>query len=136
MMSTFPPSPVDVSARCRPIFDEYPAIRRAYLFGSVAEGTAGPASDLDIAIVGPKGTDRLTLTNLGFELFARLSAVFSSDKIDVVVLNATDSSELRHAIIEDGRVIYDRGDDLEAFERQIRHEYEDHRATLVRLGIR
>ena len=136
MTSTFPPPLKCLPDLCRPVFDEYPAVRRAYVFGSVADGTAGPASDLDIAIVGPKGADRVTLTELGFELGARLSELFRSDRIDVVVLNASDSTELRHAVLADGKVIFDRGDDLEAFERQIRHEYEDHRARLGRLGIR
>jgi len=136
MTSTFPPSLECLPDLCRPLFDEYPAVRRAYVFGSVADGTAGPASDLDIAIVGTKGADRITLTDLGFELCARLSELFRSDRIDLVVLNASDSSELRHAILADGKVIYDRGDDLEAFERQIRHEYEDHRTRLARLGMR
>lgn len=136
MRSTFPPPLACLPDLCRPVFDEYPAIRRAYVFGSVAGGTAGPTSDLDIAIVGTKGADRLTLIHLGFELVARLSDLLHSDRIDVVVLNASDNSELRHAVIVDGKVIFDRGDDLEAFERQIRHEYEDHRGTLARLGIR
>jgi len=102
----------------------------------MADGTAGPASDLDLGLVGTRGVDRLQLIQLGFQVVADLSSLFGDDRVDVVVLNATDNTELRHAVIADGKVIFDRGDDLEAFERQIRHEYEDHRATLHRLGIR
>jgi predicted nucleotidyltransferase len=135
MNSDFPPRADQLPGLCAPVFEEFPEVRRVYVFGSVAEGKAGPASDLDLGVVCTPGRDRIRDTYLGYDLAARLSILFSSDRVDVIVLNATDSSELRHAVITDGRVIFDRGDDLEAFERQIRHEYIDHRHTLSRLGI-
>jgi predicted nucleotidyltransferase len=125
-----------LAEQCRAVFERYPEIRRAYIFGSIAEGTAGLASDLDIALVGPRGADRVGLIHLGFRVVADLSIMLSDDRIDVVVLNATDNRELRHAVIADGQVIFDRGDDLDEFEMWIRHEYEDHRMWLARLGSR
>jgi predicted nucleotidyltransferase len=136
MKSPFPPGLDELRTLCAPVFESFPAVRRVYVFGSVAEGNAGPASDVDFGIVCAPGADRPSYFNLGFDLASRLSSLLSSDRIDVVVLNASESSELRHAVIQDGTIIYDRGDDLEAFERQIRHEYQDHRGTLARLGIR
>lgn len=136
MKSSFPPRVQDLRTLCAPVFELFPTVRRVYVFGSVAEGNVGPASDVDFGVVCAPGADRLTYINLGFDLTARLSSLLSSDAVDVVVLNAAESSELRHAVIEDGAIIFDRGDDLEAFERQIRHEYQDHRDTLARLGIR
>lgn len=136
MKSPFPPGLEELRILCAPVFEPIPAVRRVYVFGSVAEGTAGPASDVDFGVVCTPGADRPSYINLGFDLASRLSSLLSSDNIDVVILNASENSELRHAVIEDGAIIFDRGDDLEAFERQIRHEYEDHRDALTRLGIR
>lgn len=110
-------------------------MRRAYVFGSVADGTAGPGSDLDLALVVERGLSTLEYHYLGYDVYARVSDLLASDRLDVVVLNASESADLRYAAVTDGRVIFDRGDDLEAFERQIRHEYEDHHMTLKRLEI-
>jgi predicted nucleotidyltransferase len=136
MTRPYPPSLADLPTLLAPLFEGYPAVRRAYVFGSVADGTAGPGSDLDIALVAERGLTAVAYHRLGYDVYARLSDCLASDRLDVVVLNASESSELRYAAVTDGVVIFDRGDDLEAFERQIRHEYEDHLMTLKRLGIR
>mgnify|MGYP000871493082 CR=1 FL=1 len=135
MTRPYPPALPDLPALLAPLFEGCPAVRRAYVFGSVADGTAGPGSDLDIALVGERGLTVVEYHRLGYDVYARLSDFLATDRLDVVVLNASESAELRHAAVTDGKVIFDRGDDLEAFERQIRHEYEDHRRTLKRLEI-
>lgn len=49
---------VDVIAEhSRPVLDEDPAVLFAYLFGSLARGTAGPLSDIDIAVCLKEETD-------------------------------------------------------------------------------
>ncbi len=40
----------DLKRRLKPAFEKFPAVKFAYLFGSVAEGEAGPLSDIDIAV--------------------------------------------------------------------------------------
>lgn len=136
MTSPFPPTLSELPGLVGPILQHFPTIRRAYVFGSVADGTAGPASDLDIALVCSRGQSRIDYITLGYDVYARLSTHLRNDRIEVVVMNATDSSELRYAVVTDGKIVFDRGDDLDQFEMQIRHEYFDHRQTLVRLGIR
>lgn len=135
MTRPYPPALADLPALLAPIFEDYPVLRRVYVFGSVAEGTAGPASDLDLALVLSRGLSPLECHHMGYDVYARVSEKLRSDRLDVVVLNASESAELRYAAVTDGQVIFDRGDDLEAFERQIRHECEDHRRTLKRLEI-
>lgn len=135
MTRPYPPALADLPALLAPLFEGYPEVRRAYVFGSVADGTAGPGSDLDLALVVERGLSTLEYHYLGYDVYARVSDLLASDRLDVVVLNASESADLRYAAVTDGRVIFDRGDDLEAFERQIRHEHEDHLMTLKRLGI-
>ncbi len=135
MTRPYPPALADLPALLAPLFEGYPEVRRAYVFGSVADGTAGPGSDVDIALVAERGLTAVAYHRLGYDVYARLSDFLASDRLDVVVLNASESADLRYAAVTDGRVIFDRGDDLEAFERQIRHEYEDHHMTLKRLEI-
>lgn len=135
MLDVFPPPLATLPELLAPIFAEFPAIRRVYVFGSVAEGTAGRASDLDLALLAERGHNTLDYHHLGYDVYARLSDRLGTDRLDVVVLNATESVELRHAVVTDGKVVFDRGDDLEGFERRVRHEYEDHMRSLRRLGI-
>lgn len=60
-----------------------PDVVVAYLFGSTARGTAGPTSDVDVAVLlapEPPPLRRL-------ELLAEVAAVVGSERADLVVLN-------------------------------------------------
>ncbi len=47
-----PSSPfADLAKRLAEVFGRFPEVLAAYLFGSMAEGRAGPHSDLDLAVV-------------------------------------------------------------------------------------
>lgn len=56
---TTPPTPDDRHADVAAVLAGHPAVRLAVLYGSVARGTAGPESDLDVAVMGdrPLSTD-------------------------------------------------------------------------------
>jgi predicted nucleotidyltransferase len=74
---------------------EEPAVELALLFGSRARGTAGPRSDVDVAILGAPGLDRLGLaaslgTRLGLEV-----DVLTLDDVPIPLLDAL----VREAIV-------------------------------------
>jgi predicted nucleotidyltransferase len=52
-----------VAASVAPVFDAWP-VRRAWLFGSVARGTQGPQSDVDLLVELEEGAE------LGFSFLA------------------------------------------------------------------
>lgn len=94
-----------------------PEIIFAYLFGSIASGTAGKLSDIDLAIYLDPDY-RYTGTGYGYpyELIEELSSLLST-KVDVVVLNKA-SIILRHQVIKKGILICNRND----AERRVFHE--------------
>lgn len=74
-----------------------PGLELAIIFGSMARGKAGPASDLDVAVLGQVDA---------FELAGRLSLA-TGREIDVVDL-ASAPIPLLDAIIRDGIVAFER----------------------------
>lgn len=100
-------------------------LRAAYLFGSRHDGTAGPSSDLDLAVLvgGPMGL--LDEQRLAAELESVLDVT-----VDVVVLDRA-SLELRGRVVQEGALVY-RGDEPArvAFEVRTRSEYLDFLPTL------
>lgn len=69
----------------------------AYLFGSTARGTAGPRSDVDVAVLlrEPVPTDR------ALRLQALLRPVVAPRPLDLVVLNGAPAS-LAYRVLRDG----------------------------------
>jgi predicted nucleotidyltransferase len=51
---TTPPAPDDRHAAVTAVVADHPAVRLAVLYGSVAQGAAGPESDLDLAVMGER----------------------------------------------------------------------------------
>jgi predicted nucleotidyltransferase len=79
----------------------------AYLFGSQATGTAGPLSDVDLAVwtAGELASrDRLRLQ---LELMADAGHALGTTEVQVVVLDDA-SPLLRHRAIRDGRLLVER----------------------------
>jgi predicted nucleotidyltransferase len=109
--------------RVRAFFDAVPAAVAVYIFGSVARGDAGPASDVDVAVLfdePPADTllgPRLTLQGRLEQLLRR--------RVDLIVLN-TASADLVHRVLRDGDLIVerDRGRRIR-FEVARRNEYFD-----------
>jgi len=73
----------------------------AYLFGSLARGTAGPLSDVDVAVLFDRRCDA---PGEHGELQDALSRALGSDRIDLVRLDMA-PPPLRYRIIRDGRLI-------------------------------
>ena len=111
-------------ARLRERLDPAPAgVVAIYLFGSVARRQAGPASDVDLAVLY-EVTPPSTLAGMGFDLMAELELVLGRS-IDLVVLNRA-SADLIHRVLRDGLLVVE-GDHRRRIEFEIkaRNEYFD-----------
>jgi uncharacterized protein len=98
-------------------------IAAAYLFGSMARGTAGPASDVDVGILYSKEPPR-TLKGLGFDLEWELEKMLKLP-VQVVVLNRA-PVDLVIRVLRDGRLLVDRDRSKRVqFEVRSRNEFWD-----------
>ncbi|MGH9366009.1 MAG: type VII toxin-antitoxin system MntA family adenylyltransferase antitoxin [Thermoanaerobaculia bacterium] len=95
----------------------------AYLFGSEGRGTAGPGSDVDVAVLYSESPPR-TLESPAFGLEADLERLLGRPA-QVVVLNSA-PVDLVHRVLRDGRILFegDRSSRI-AFEVRVRNEYFD-----------
>jgi predicted nucleotidyltransferase len=102
---------------------EREGIAAAYLFGSVARGTAGPKSDVDVGILY-SADPPLTLDGLGLELEGELEKLFPVP-VQVVVLNHA-SVDLLIRVLRDGKLLVDRDRSTRIrFEVKTRFEFWD-----------
>lgn len=86
----------------RPILKKDPAILLCYIFGSIAQGTATTASDIDLAVY----FDEHLVANT-FEKRLQLMATLAQSvdrQIDLVVLNSAPIF-LRYVIIAEGQLL-------------------------------
>lgn len=101
-----------------------------YLFGSVARGTAGPGSDLDVAVLYENPPTR-TLEGSGVGLGGELEAVIGLP-VDLVVLNRA-PVDLVHRVLRDGILLVERDRNARVrFEVAVRNEYFDLKPHLDR----
>ncbi|MEK7865818.1 MAG: nucleotidyltransferase domain-containing protein [Planctomycetota bacterium] len=101
------PAAAGFAARAKAIFARYPEIAAAYVFGSVARGTAGPESDLDIGILfRTPGATALDHHRLLGDLASRLEAVCDGRPLDLVVLE-TQGWLFRHRVLLEGKLVYE-----------------------------
>ena len=84
---------------------EREGIAAAYLFGSVARGTAGPRSDVDVGILYEEDPP-LTLEGLGLRLEGDLESLLGKP-VQVVVLNRA-PVDLTIRVLRDGKLLVDR----------------------------
>lgn len=95
----------------------------AYLYGSVARGTAGPASDVDVALLY-RGARPRTLEGLPLDLEGRLERALGRT-VQLVVLNEA-PVDLVHRVLHDGRLVLERDRSARIrFEVKARNEYFD-----------
>jgi predicted nucleotidyltransferase len=116
------------------IFKKYPEIKVVYLFGSKAFNTDGPLSDYDFAIFFESRNGK-RMFDIKLELFDQLSRYLSTDNIDIVILNTTESPELKYQIIRDGKVIYEEQPYRILIEPKILNEYFDFHYMLSKYGL-
>ncbi len=116
------------------IFRTYSAIKLVYFFGSKAAGKEGPLSDYDFAVYLDE-RDKKKIFDIKFTLMDKISRLFKTDKIDIVILNLTESPELKYNIISEGRLIYENEPYRLIVEPKILNEYFDFRYLLLKYHL-
>ena len=116
------------------IFASFPKVKLAYFFGSKANGTDGPLSDYDFAVYVTE-KERKKRFELKLDLMAKLSRELETDAVDVVVLNDTESPELKYSIVHDGKLIYEAEPYRVLIEPKILNEYFDFIYGLRKYGL-
>ena len=102
----------------------------AYLFGSVARGTAAARSDVDLAVLYAAAPPA-TLEGLPLDLESRIEQLVSRPA-QVIVLN-TAPAGLVHRVLRDGVLLLDRDPNARIrFEVRARNEFFDLQPVLAR----
>ena len=83
-----------------------PEVVAAYLIGSQARGTAGPLSDIDVAILHVRGLTPRERLDLRLALMASAGKALGTEEIDIVPLNDAPPL-LRHRALRDGILLLD-----------------------------
>jgi predicted nucleotidyltransferase len=114
----------ELEARLRErLADAPPQVTAAYLFGSRARGTSGPASDVDVAALldrAPEPSLAGRLLPLEGDLERSVGAA-----VQLVILNDA-PPDLVHRVLRDGRILLDRDRSARIrFEVKARNEYFD-----------
>ena len=103
-----PPVVVDDAARARLAAAlERDGVVAAMLFGSQALDSAGPLSDVDIAVWADPGLDRAERFDLRLELIGAATGALRTEEVDLVVLNDAPPL-LRHRALRDSVRLVDR----------------------------
>jgi len=111
----------------RRLFASEEHIILAYLFGSQANGTAGPQSDYDIALLV-----RQPSLALQARLAHEIGTILGTDRVDVVFLNRA-PVELAYAVIAQGQLLYQRSvAERVEFEAKVLSLYADYLPILRR----
>lgn len=95
-----------------------PDVRLIYLFGSQADGSATPASDIDIAVLRKKKMAPVAR----FDLEQTLAIALNQD-VDLVDL-LTASTVLQNQIIMHGKLLFGSENEQTQFEMQIMSMYQ------------
>ena len=124
----------DLIEQLKSILARFSTIKVAYLFGSQANGTAGPLSDYDIAIY----TDAAAPSEdfkLRIDIANAVSKELKTDAVEVLSLNSTESPELKFAVIRDGILLKEVEPFKVMVEPKIMNEYFDFREGLRRNNL-
>lgn len=118
-----------------PVFEKMSdRIAAAYLFGSRAKGEAGPASDVDLAVLLHESAGNCG-QELRLDLYADCCRALKRNDIDIVILNTTRNLFLLEEVVNRGVVLYQNDIGLrEEFEVNVMHdfiEFRDHRKKVM-----
>ncbi len=116
------------------IFEMNPLVKLVYFFGSKAVDKQGPMSDFDFAVYLDENDKNKILDNR-LSLMDKLSRLLKTDKIDVVMLNTTQSPELKYNIISQGKLIYEKQPFRVMVEPKILNEYFDFHYSISKYNL-
>ena len=116
------------------IFESNRYIKLVYLFGSRINGKLGPLSDYDFGIfLDGLNTEQMYETKINLQY--KISRLLKTDQVDIVILNLTESPELKYNIIAKSRLIYLVKPFKLLIEPRILNEYFDFRETLLKHNL-
>jgi len=97
------------------VFQKYP-VEFAYLFGSYAQGSVGPLSDLDIAVYLRYDLSAAKKDEIVGQIRGEVEALLHlPDKIDLVLLNQELPPALERSIVYDGKLLYVKNDSTRVY---------------------
>ena len=121
---------IPLASRLNDVLSAHPGVAAAYVFGSVAVGTARSDSDVDIAVLFTAPPPH-TLDSARFALAGELEAALGAP-VDLVVLNDA-PVDLSIRVMRQGRLIVDRDPSARiGFEVRTRNEAFDLEPVLAR----
>jgi len=120
--------------KLKTIFEKYPEIKLVYFFGSRAQGDYNSLSDYDFAIYLDT-TDKNRIFEIRAMLMDQVARIYKTDKVDVVVINSTQSPEMKYNIIFGGKLIYEKEPYKIILEPKIFNEYFDFRMSLEKNNL-
>jgi predicted nucleotidyltransferase len=121
------------------LLQSYESIGLAYLFGSRAVDNLGvdnfgELSDIDFAVfLSPYKA--ASIPEFKLDLLTKLSDLFNTDKIDLVIINDSEFPELKFNIIYFGKLVYEVEPYKVEVEPKIYNEYFDFKKSLELAGI-
>jgi predicted nucleotidyltransferase len=124
----------EIINKIMPVLQSHREIKLAYLFGSQVTGNTGGTSDYDFAFYLDE-QDTKKLYDLKFILMDEISRTLETDKIDIVILNLTDSPELKYTIIKEGVLIFSEEPFQLLIEPKILNAYFDFHDLLARYHL-
>ena len=125
---------IEIIEAVRDIIQFHREIKLAYLFGSQATGHIGDLSDFDFAFY-VDGNNTKEMYDLKFTLGDKIGRALKSDSVDIVILNLTESPELKYNIIKEGKLLYCEEPFKVLIEPRIMNEYFDFHDLLARYNL-
>ena len=102
-------------------FARIPQIKFAYVFGSIARGDHGPASDIDVAVFLDR---RISSFAFRLRMIETMMRELGTDRFDLVILNDA-PPVLKYEVVRQGRVIKENKKRRVEFEAKSLGEYLD-----------
>jgi hypothetical protein len=99
-----PPELEHVTALLRAFFSARDDVEAAWVFGSVAQGTAGPMSDVDVAVLPARSLERDDRWALRLDLMGRLQQALGLNEVDVAVVGELGVTIAHRALVNGLRV--------------------------------
>ena len=117
-----------------PVFEKMRGrVAVAYLFGSSANGQAGPNSDVDLAVLLQGGSSDADF-ELRLQLYADCCRALKRNDVDIVVLNRTRNLFLLESVVREGIVLFEEDAELrEEYEVRVMHDFIDFREHRMRV---
>lgn len=92
----------------RAYFEGRGDVEAAWVFGSVAHGTAGPMSDVDVAVLPKEGLEAAAVWSMRLDAMSRLPRVLGVREVDVVSLRDV-SVALAFEVVSTGGLVFGEG---------------------------